>query len=284
MFKSIAALVALFAGTSAIAQIGPEIAYAKESGSGFDIYLVNSNGSGLVQLYRGAAKKGISHLDIKPGGGEIAFMEGTVLKTLRYDNNGVALGPPTIIESTCMAGTMDYSPDGTSLLYAASCAGSGQIKRFPGSSTPLVVTGILSSVRWTRDGSSFIYNTSTASAPGVHFYHKRTLTGSTDVILFQTNYGGWIDVGRVGDTILHTNGQSYTSEYSTIDGSLIGQANFITGTDGHYSPTDDRILYRSPHVASGVYLMIRQNSGAVSRLTGKGGYSGKDWRPALPAN
>ena len=155
MFKQALGSIALLASTGAWAQVGPEIAYAQTSGSGYAIYLVNSDGSGLVRLYTGAAKKNIGHMDIKPGGGEIAFLEGTVLKTLAYNNAGVALGPPTVIDSACMGGPMDSSPDGASLLYAASCSGNGQIKRYPGPADPLVVTGILSTVRWSRDGSGF---------------------------------------------------------------------------------------------------------------------------------
>ena len=277
MFKPLIALVALTASTSAFAQIGPEIAYAKQSGSGFEIYLVNSNGTGLVRLYRGAAKKLIAHLDIKPGGGEIAFVEGNALKTLTYNNSGVATGAPTIINSTCYNNTVDYSPDGSSLLYTASCNQVGQVLRFPGTGDPLAVTGFLSSARWLRDGLGFLY-VANAAQPGTTELRKRMFADGAETVLLPTE-GGKFDVSRSGSSLLVTNGQGYTSEYSIADGSLTSTPNFITGTDGHYSPTDDRILYETRHVASGDYLIIRQSSGSISRLTGKGEYSAQDWRP-----
>ena len=111
--------------------------------------------------------------------------------------------------------------------------------------------------------------------------HKRDIGGSNDTVLFQTTYQGWFDVARNQDTLLHTDGGGYTSEYSTLNGFRTQPPNFITGTNGHYSPTDDRILYRMPSDGrgGGYYLMVRQSSGLLTRLTAKGSYAGTDWRP-----
>src|SRR4051812_7005435 len=68
----------------------PPIAYAKESGSSFDIYLANPNGTGAVKLYS-APLKNSAILDMRPGANEVAIAEsrGTGFKIIRHTDAGV---------------------------------------------------------------------------------------------------------------------------------------------------------------------------------------------------
>ena len=59
---------------------GPEIAYVKAAGSSPELYLVNADGTSLTKLYTAPRKTNLSSPDLKPGGNEVAFMEGLKVK------------------------------------------------------------------------------------------------------------------------------------------------------------------------------------------------------------
>src|SRR5688572_32768258 len=70
---------------------GPPIAYVKRVSNGDEIYLVNPNNTGLTRIYKAPSKIQVTMLDLRPGGGEIAFLENFAkLKILAFDSLGRA--------------------------------------------------------------------------------------------------------------------------------------------------------------------------------------------------
>src|SRR5688500_15501200 len=98
MFRALCMLSVLFWGTAAAAAgTGPEIAFVK-AGTYSEIYLVDPDGSRLRLLYRSGQRLRIFTIDMKPGGGELAFEEvaccssaNAALKVVRYDDAGSRL-------------------------------------------------------------------------------------------------------------------------------------------------------------------------------------------------
>src|SRR5688572_11211105 len=135
--KSIAFAALLLVGTAANAQ-GPEIAYATGGGRA-EVHLINADSSGHSLLYTAPRGAEIFHVDIRPGGGQLAIEEHVTtkgrtptrisrIKIIDYGANGVITGQSPPYQLTCLTGSLDYHPDGQSLLYR-SCDPTNPIMR-----------------------------------------------------------------------------------------------------------------------------------------------------------
>ena len=91
MLRPVLAAALLAIGTTAVAQTagGPPIAYVKRVSNGDEIHLVSPEGTEGRRIYKARSKVQITQLDLRPGGGEVAFLEGfTTLKILAFDDLG----------------------------------------------------------------------------------------------------------------------------------------------------------------------------------------------------
>ena len=280
-----AASVALVA-TSAGAQTagGPPIAYVKIGGTAHEIFLVNPDGSSLMKLYTSPRKTAIGWVDLKPGGGEIAFTEygnglPRVIKILPFSAAGPS-GPARTLTAPCAPDTVDYHPADPLLIISDICNQSPRIatNRTDGSGYSVLVEGgaYLNKARWLRDGLSYIYVRAPIDGGALQICRNSCNPDNNELLRTVTGLW-WMDVGRLSNAVLFGDSGPYTSVLDADTGELI-QSNFITGTDGHFSPDDTQVLYETPHSARGDYLHIRNANGTHTRLTVKGEYGGKDWR------
>lgn len=281
-------LIVMFAATAAAAtsaqgEIGPPIAYVSQSSTRFDISLVNPDGTGLSRLYGGAAKQSIYAIDLKPGGGEIAFTLQYKLKILAYDARGVAVGAPRSIAIPCNVLAVDYHPTDGSLAVLDECsprhiwrlaAGAGAVDP-----TPLITASLLLSPRWSRSGARLYYR----GSGGLLGYDP--VSGTSTVVDAQP-IGSMSDVTLTGDRgILEQSG----GPSGLPDGTYKIQ-DFATGTVSngcmlakapHYGNSDTQMVYKQPADKSNASYVMVQNtdcSGAPFRLTGRGTYWSIDWR------
>lgn len=262
-------LAALAAPAGAI--IGPPIAYGTTS----TIYLVNPDGTGLRSLYTAPRKSSISWFSVKPGGGEIAFVENHKLKVLDYDGGGVAVGSARSESLPCSTVLEpDYAPDG-SLAVKDGCFPQHVWRIAPGASasdqSPLITTSeTIGDVMWSRDGARLYYDL----ADGIRAYD--VASGTSSVV--SPDLSMW-DVTQTGDRLILG-----TTNYQYIVRDLVSG----TDTNGctqafaiHYGNGDTQMVYRSPAShGGGSYIMVTNSdcSGAPFRLTGKAGsYIGPDW-------
>ena len=145
---------------------GPPIAYAKVAGSGQEIYLVNPDGSGLKKIYATPAKRSVAWLDLKPGGGEVAWVEAgsgspRQIKILSLDGAGNPVGSPRALVGPCAPDTVDYHPTGPLLIISDICSQNPRIASVgtDGTGYSILVSGsaYLNKARWLRDGVSYVY-------------------------------------------------------------------------------------------------------------------------------
>jgi hypothetical protein len=281
MLKAILTLGLLFAGSAGTAAgTGPQIAYVK-AGTYSEIYLVEPDGSRLRQLYRSGLRLRIFTLDMKPGGGELAFEEvsccsatNATLKIVRYDNAGTRLETKSL--AVCRISSLDYHPSGSDLLYYDSCAGARRLDTSTMTSTPLGIPSGVNKVGW-RNAAELVYNRSTAAAsdmlvaplsdPG-----SATLVGTTDL-------AESMDVSTAADRVLVD-----PVDYGFLDmfnlNSGANTTNFQIGHYGRFSPDDQYVVYVTGYDVRGSYVMIRRTDGAGApfRLASKGPFGALDWR------
>jgi hypothetical protein len=119
----------LLTSTAGFAQAvgGPSIAYVKGTTKGDAIFLVNPDGTGLTKVYQ-APRQGrfasqIDRVTIKPGGGEVAFVQDSAdLIVQPFDSNGQPVGSAyqvALSSTRCSTYDPDYRSDG--YLYVAGC-------------------------------------------------------------------------------------------------------------------------------------------------------------------
>jgi hypothetical protein len=279
------ALLSSLAAEADAQSSGPPIAYVKVGGSAQEIYLVNPDGSGAKKIYTTASKRAIGWVDLRPGGSEIAFTEygkgsPRVIKVMPL-NGSTPAGPPVTLTGPCGVDTIDYHPTDPVLIISDLCSQSPRIAtiRTDGTGyTPLQSSGAyMNKARWLRDGVSYVYVR--APVDGGPLQLCKNACDPNNGELLQTVNGMWsMDVGRTANSILHDSGGPFITKVDGDTGVVLS-ANYINGTDGHYSPDDRYVLYETPHEARGDFLHILDTStGLVSRLTTKGEYGPKDWR------
>lgn len=175
MFRPL--MIAMLLSTSAGAAYaqstgGPPIAYVK-SGTWKEILLTNPGGTGTIRIHR--TGKSIGAIDLRPGGGEITFVEAGLLRTLKFEDSGrtISLSNPRGFgcASTAQADRMDYHPDGGPMLVADAC---GRLWALASSSADpeLIASGpTITNPRWLPDGSGFVYTTGGLGVP-VEFWRQ----------------------------------------------------------------------------------------------------------------
>lgn len=287
MFRPLIIATLLASGASAThAQTagGPSIAYVKVSGSQ-EIWLVEPNGSGLRRVYVAPKKMAIGWVDLKPGGGEIAFTQfgsgqPRVIKILEFDDYGIPVGQARTITGSCGVDTLDYHPSEPKLIISDFCPDNPRIATINTDGTGYTVLvsngSYVNKARWLKNGLSYVYVRSGLNGGPLDICRDSCNPDSGE--LLRTVGGNWfLDVGRTKDTILHDFSGSPTDEIDATTGAVL-RAPAVEGNGAHYSPDDTSILYETPHSARGNYLMIVGGSGIPQRLTAKGDYGPSDWR------
>lgn len=280
MIKTLSAFALLLASTmTAAAGIGPEIAYVK-AGNTSEIYLVDRDGSRLRSLYRSAQRMRIFTLDMKPGGGELAFEEvgstaaTATLKIVQYDNAGSRLSTKSL--AVCRILSLDYHPSGSDLLYLDSCSGARRLNTTTMTSTPVGVPAGINKAGW-RGPEELVYNRSTSTASEI-LVAPLSAPGNTTAV-GEVRLASSMDLSTSGQLLL----------VDPVDWGTLSLFNMSTGVEqkdwqighhGRFSPDDLSVVYVSGYDVRGSYVFIRKfnGSGSPFRLASKGPYGPVDWR------
>jgi Tol biopolymer transport system component len=287
-------LLAILVSTVAIAapaaaDVGPKIAYSTQT----EVYLINPDGSGKVRLHRSRSNDFISSVSLRPGGGQIAFVENWAVKFIDFDVAGRPVGPIRTIGPSCYRlYNVRYHPDGNSVLFHELCGDKSEIKQsaVPSAAVPKPVANVLFTENssadylqesaWDPSGSSIVYSISTATQ---YELRRLSLGGSDDLLFARTGEQiRYPDVSPDGTRILISNyalgtslGVGYTSELSIQDGSL--SPNF-KGQYARYEPNGTRILFIDYQTYNARYLRYRDSNGLPGQIGGKAVYWSIDWR------
>lgn len=285
-----AAAVAVPAGAA-----GPPIAYAKQSGTAYDLYLTNPNGTGTIKLYSGPARNSLN-LDMNPivtgGVNELAVVESrsTGFKIIRYNDAGGGRTVTTFNDG-CYVDSLDYHPSDGSLLIIRRCPNPQLVEVrvwSNGSYGPVIVDtdgqdDFYSSARWLGDGSGFLVkygsvgngvdvqrrNMSNPSAPTT-IWHSDNLSALP--YLEPARCAGALDASCMKflyDHNLQIREASFSDTGPTTDNVVVA-----AGYVGRYSPDNSRILYRT-EVKGGHTLNVTNPSQTTAA---KATYNGWDWR------
>lgn len=279
--KCLALVAWLLAGTAATAQISPEIAYAR-GGPRADIYLSNfGDGTGRRLLYSGPSRSEVFHVDIRPGGGELAFEEHiksrsgagltSTIKVINYAENGSITGSVRSFPLSCLSGSLDYHPTDGTLLYR-DCSTPSRIRRLNTTTAPMTSTDLglphdAFLATWLNATNLLYY------ADGKYWkVSTADLTSPTEVL---TAARGSLDPSTSGDKVL----VSGFGEIRLLDIVAGQNPHFQVGDKGHFSADDQYVLYISGDPGS-QYLLFRRTDGAgrTGNLAGKGNYTAVDWR------
>ncbi len=289
MFKSVCALALMLPAAVVAAPVGP-IGYTKLAGTTHELYLVQRNGSNPVRIHRTAAKTGIGFFDIKPGGGQVAFGHSKGgMYIISYNADGVASPPGPAIDPGCFVEGMDWSADGSSILYSRSCGGNGEVRVYnviEGTSAPLFAAS-LTSVRWGPGNSVFYFK---PAASGRTLMWRQMGPAGCEATLFESPAGfSTFDVARQGGAAIVGDSQARIWRVplpaalpSDCALTLPVATKVGDGTEVHFSPDDTEFLYKTPHMAKGVYLRVQKTFG-YDTITPKGDYVRTDWDPLAPA-
>lgn len=281
MIKTLIPLAILLTSTTAYAAgTGPEIAYVK-SGTYSEIYLVEPDGTRLRLLYRSKQRMRIFTLDMKPGGGELAFEEVSAtasatatLKVLRYDAASTLVATKTL--DVCRILSLDYHPSGSDLLFHDTCVGARRLNTTTMTSSPLGIPAGTNKAGW-RSANELVYNRSTASASEVSVAPLSDPTNAT--VVGEVRLAQSMDVSTSGEQLLVD-----TVDFGTLSlfnmASGTEQQNWQIGHDGRFSPNGLQVAYVTGYDVRGQYIMIRNTTGpgGPSRLAGKGVFGPIDWR------
>ena len=279
---------------------GPPIAYAKEAGSGFDIYLTNPNGTGTIKLYSGPAKNALN-LDMNPvvtgGVNEMAITESrsTGFKIIRYSDAGVKQPIQTVTDA-CYIDSMDYHPSIGSLLVIRRCL-NPQVQEIRIWSAGSYESAIVStdgmndsygSARWLGDGSGFLVMYLNVSS-GAEIQRRNVGSMNAPTTVWSTpnytSFPSYLDTARCSGVLnascakfLYTDqsGQTHSVTFDPANSSWTDHGVIAAGSAAHYSPDNASILYKA-RIKSGMELRI---SGVGARtLSTRSGIAGTDWRP-----
>lgn len=279
----------LLTGTAATAQTGPEIAYAK-GGSRAEVYLINSDSSGQRLLYRGGSRTEIFHVDIRPGGGQLAIEEHdksksgseadlkSTIKVIDYDSSGSLVGTIRSLPLTCLSGSVDYHPTDGTLLYR-NCSTTNRIQRMDTAtmaSTDLALPHNAFLATW-LDADNVLYyaDGDTDSTANGKFWKVSMSTPGSQTPVGGTAQRGSLDPATSGTRVL----VSGFSEVRLLNVTTGANGHLWGGNKGHYSPGDQDVIYITASTG-GQYILIRKadGTGSPTNLVGKGNYTALDWR------
>lgn len=291
----IAALLLGSAGSAnAQASGGPPIAYVKRLSNGDEIHLISATGSERLQVYKARSKVQITMLDLRPGGGEVAFTENhRTLKILAFDNLGrpLADNPRTIrtVSSPCTVESPDYHPTSGTLLFVEGCGRDRAVRTVQKDAGQADGTAVFSSVavfraRWSRLGDVIYWlgPRQNASSSDPDYLYRFTGPSSHAELGAITNWGTF-DVARVGDKVFWGDEQGFrmldfSQGATTADAASL---NCPSGSRMTRSSDDTQMAFQSPWArGKGNYVMIGVTSCATdpTALTGAGSWGWLDWR------
>ena len=258
------ATVALPSAAGAV--IGPPISFA----SGNTIYLVNPDGTGLSTVYQGPRGTAVQWVDLKPGGGEVAFVENHVLKILSYGDTGRPTSAPrTIVLPCAVALEVDHNPADGSLAVKDGCAPQ-HIWRVDSTGAHLMVTQptTIGDVIWSSDGSHLYYDL----ADGIHSFDPAT--GGTALVL-SPDRSMW-SATQTGDRLVlgTTNGNYFIHDFATgVDAPGCTQGQVF-----HYGNGDSQMVFRIPAHNAFYVAVENTNCSGLRLITSRAGaYAGIDW-------
>ena len=288
MLKHLAFIASLLAGTAASAQVGPEIAYAK-GGGGSEIYLINPDSTGQRLLYSGPRNTEIFHVDIRPGGGQLAFEEhskpkrganptNSSIKIIDYDANGLMVGSIRTLQLTCLSGSLDYHPTDGTLLYR-NCTPQ-RIHRLNTTNMASSDLGLSSDAfiaSW-LDTTHILYHTNPASLADRKLWTVSTANLAAPTVV-AASPAGTLDTSTSGDKALLSPG----SDVRLVDVAAESIELYRTEAQrGHFSPDDLKVIYITGITFGkpGQYILIRNfdGSGSQTNLVGRGQFTALDWR------
>lgn len=279
------AIILTGAATAASAQTagGPEIAFIK-NGSG-EIYLTDRQGSSLTRLYTAPRKTSLRWLDIKPGGNQLAFMQGLSIRIQQYHDNGQPNGAAESIPGAPCAYTQspDYHPSGDGRLVFIAACGFGNFhvmtyKLGDSAPTPLFTVNSANRIRWSRTGEHLIYDDAESRTSSVARLKRRNVSSGAVEDFGTISDLTSFDIRRSGDRLVYGPATAPRQiDFATMTDTPLG----CDGDDIHFSPDDSRMVYETPPAKGGTYILTKASdcSGSPSALTGKGDWSSKDWRP-----
>lgn len=274
---------------------GPPIAYARQSGSAYDLYLANANGTGTIKLYSGPAKNTLN-VDMNPatgGGNELAVVESrsTGFKIIRYNDAG---GGRTVtpFNDGCWVDSLDYHPSNGSLLIIRRCSNPQTVEIrvwSNGAYGPAIAStdgqnDSYSSARWLGDGSGFLVRYGNV-ASGTEIQRRNMSNPSAPTTVWaDPNLGAAMsfDTARCSGALepscmkfLYYDGLALR-EVQYDDVGEVSDNPVVTGWGGRYSPDNSRVLYRVQ--VKGGYTLNVTNPAQTTAAKGDiiGGF---DWRP-----
>ena len=278
----------LLIGTAATAQVGPEIAYAKANRSP-EIHLINPDGTGDRLLYSAPRGTEIFHVDIRPGGGQLALEDHTTpkgaanptnsaIKIIDYDANGVVVGSVRTLQLTCLTGSLDYHPtDGTLLYRNCSPQRIYRLNTTTMASSDLGLVHDAFIASW-LDATGILYHVNSTNLADRKLWTVSTadLTAPTEVV---ASPPGTLDTSTSGDNALLSPG----SDVRLVDVTAKTIGTFQTEAQrGHFSPDDQKVIYITGITfgKQGQFIIIRNfdGSGSPMNLVGRGKFTALDWR------
>jgi hypothetical protein len=274
---------------------GPPIAYGKLSGTAYDLYLTNPNGTGTIKLWTGSAKSALNidmNSQLSGGLNELAVVESRItgFKIIRYNDSGGGRTVTTVPDS-CYIDSLDYHPSDGSLLIIRRCNNPQLVEIrvwSNGSYGPVIVdtdgqSEFYSSARWLGDGSGFLVKYGSVGN-GVDVQRRNIGTLNAPTTVWHSGNlgdGSYLETARCSGAL-----QPSCMKFIHAIGLAIKEASFDdmgpttetvviqNGVNGHYSPDNNRILYRA-EVKGGQALSI---SNPTQTLAPKSTYNGWDWR------
>ena len=278
----------LLIGTAASAQVGPEIAYAKANGIP-EVHLINPDGTGGRLLYSAPRGTEIFHVDIRPGGGQLALEEhktpkrganptNSTIKIIDYDGNGSVVGSIRTISLTCLTGSLDYHPtDGTLLYRNCSPQRIYRLNTTTMASSDLGLVHDAFIASW-LDAARILYHVNATNLTDRKLWTVSTadLSAPTEVV---ASPPGTLDTSTSGDKGLLSPG----SDVRLVDVTAETIEMFQTeGQRGHLSPDDQKVIYITGITFGkpGQFIIIRNfdGSGSPTNLVGRGKFTALDWR------
>lgn len=285
---------------SAVAQTagGPPIAYVKKSNTGDEIYLVNPENTGLLRLYKAPRKTSIGHIDLRPGGGEIAFTEDfRTLKILSFDSYGrPGVGEPrTVREMTipCSLFGPDYHPTDGRLAYIEGCGAANfavwtvQPGATEPNQQPMFGHYGMGRIRWSSSNHNLYYaaqrNDGTSN---VYLYERESNNIVSNELGPIEGYAtfGVVPEGNTGNKIFWSVGDGtfkLLDTWTQTPFTYAATTLCLRAQGLAFGPGGSAQVYVSPHLAKGDYVMVGASdcSGRPIALTGKGNWGSMvDWR------
>lgn len=298
-YKALTFAALLLAGTAATGQTTqPEIAYASTaSGGRAVVYLTNPSGSSRILLYRGEPSSEIHHVDIKPGGGELAIEQhkpspslrgsASVIKIIKYEANGTLIGPIRTLKLSCRTGSLDYHPDDGTLLYR-DCLTPKRIRRL--NTTTLVSTDLglphAAFIASWLDATRILYWTTSADVNWADrkFWKVSTTDLNNPTEVLAHSGPGSLDTSTSGELALSSFGSEYMNLLQITSSPPQIDLYMNENGRGHFSPDIDNLdvayITRSSPSQPDQYVLIRRfdGSGSATVVAGAGTYTALDWR------